>query len=109
MWSRPNAGLLHSPAFRTAFERAGLIVYMLEPIMNLMSGDAGRRPWISRAPVAALPWGLFAVVLLTLIACDLNVNPILDEEQWLQSGLATAHHKFLKTGMVTGPLYGLVL
>jgi len=57
----------------------------------------------------AVPWVLFAAVLLTLIACDLNVNPILDEQQWLQSGLATAHHKFLKTGMVSGPLYGLVL
>jgi hypothetical protein len=63
-----------------------------------------RTPWR-----AALPWVPFAALLLTLICCDLNVNPILDEEQWLQSGLATAHNHFLKTGLVSGSLYGLVL
>jgi len=63
-----------------------------------------RTPWR-----AALPWVPFAAVLLTLICCDLNVNPILDEQQWLQSGLATAHNHFLKSGLVSGPLYGLVL
>ena len=77
--------------------------------MSPMSVDAGEVPSIPRVPLAALPWALFAAVLLALISCDLNVNPILDEEQWLQSGLATAHHHFLKTGMVSGPLYGLVL
>ncbi|HLY12443.1 MAG TPA: hypothetical protein VKW04_24280 [Planctomycetota bacterium] len=74
-----------------------------------MSVAPAGRPARSKTVLALLPWGLFAVVLLTLIRCDLNVNPILDEQQWLQSGLATAHAKFLKSGLVSGPLYGLIL
>jgi hypothetical protein len=74
--------------------------------MSLPAGDA---PVRSHPIAVALPWVLFSAIILALVCSDLNVNPILDEQQWLQSGLATAHHHLLRTGLVSGPLYGLVL
>jgi hypothetical protein len=74
-----------------------------------MLPDVPDNPARFRKLAVAAPWAAFATVLAALICSDLAVNPILDERLWLQEGLATADHRFLRTGLTSGPLYGLLL
>lgn len=57
----------------------------------------------------ALVWAAFGSLVLALVLRNADINPILDEQQWIQAGLATAHHRFLETGLASGPLPGLLL
>ncbi len=53
--------------------------------------------------------GLFCACLLLLVLDDPESNAILDEEQFVQDGLAAAYHRLTRAGLTSGPFYGLAL